>query len=113
MSDPEFDALATVTVEVRRVPAMTGTPPKRGAPVVVLAASNCTPFYPVSADTAARSPLDSPHTLRQTFTLDVWEKGDTLYIGGVKKYTVTTIADWLWPEYGETFNDVLVKKDET
>lgn len=107
-----FAIAATVTAEVRRVPLLAGTPPKRGAPAVVLASSKCTPFYPVSPDTAARAPLDAPHTLRQTFTLDAWKPGDTIWLSGLKAYTVVTVADWPWPRGGYVVNDVLVKKDE-
>lgn len=108
-----FAVAATVTVEVRRLPLLSGSPPSRGAPAVVLAASKCTPFYPLQPNELARTRFESPHEIKQTLTLDAWKKGDVIYVNGAGKgYPVVSVAEWPWPRGGYIVNDVRIRDVE-
>ena len=104
-----FMRLASQTVTVKRPPEMTGTPPRRGAPQTVYAESSCTPFYPVSADVAARMPLEPAHELFECFTLDEWREGDTITDAGGNDYAVISVADWPW-NAGQTTRQAVLRQ---
>ncbi len=67
---------------------------KRDVPVIYLVSIQCTPLYPVSAQTALRAGLDTPLDVLQTFTesSDIVE-GDILVVGA-KEYPIKAVLNY-------------------
>jgi hypothetical protein len=95
MADRSFERRATVTAALYRAPAMSGSPPTRGAPVLINAAVACTPFDPISPVVDLAAGFAAPFELKQTYTETEVREGDILLLNG-EKYTVGAVAEWDW-----------------
>lgn len=96
----------TVTASTKRAPAVTSG--KRGEPVTHLATLRCTPLDPLDPETAQRLGLQTPHTLRQTFTdgsSDIMA-GDVLVVSA-RDYPIRSVAAWDWR--GVTYSHLVVE----
>lgn len=94
MSSNSFARLATLTASTKRSPAIAGG--KRGEPALHVPALACTPLDPVSAQTAQRIGLETPHTLLETYAdgalLDV--RASDVLVVGAREYPIRFVGDW-------------------
>lgn len=112
MTTPSFQHMATDTATVKRPPALVSG--KRAAPVAVSGVSLAIfPLMPLDPQVRASIPLDTPHTLLQTFTEGSsinLQEGDLLVVDGVE-YPIKRIASW--PYDDETYFDIIVEDRKT
>lgn len=105
MTSLAFIRLARVVANTKRAPALAGG--QRGAAATNLVGLRCTPLDSVSAETARRFALETPHTLRQTFTTTVGiEPGDILVVDG-HEYPIRAVADNEWDAQTRTLQLIL------
>lgn len=96
-ADPQFAKLAVEVGDLYRPPAMSGTPPTRGAPALIASAVAFTPFDPISPEVAAASGFERPHEIKQTFCEVEVREGDSITRekDGLS-YAVFSVGEWDW-----------------
>ena len=109
---PAFQHMATDTATVKRPPALVSG--KRSAPILIEDLTLAIfPLMPLDPQVRASIPLDTPHTLLQTFTEGSninLQEGDLLVVDSVE-YPIKRIASW--PYDGYYYYDIIVEKRMT
>lgn len=112
MSDPSFQAMATVTASTKRPATISAAGKRAESPATVISSLKCFPLDPVSqrdAETIRRKYTNAPIDLRVTYCelgLDI-QDGDILIVN-TKEYPIQSVSEYEW--FGSTFQKLIVEK---